>query len=334
MPPSPEDAFHDCFQRLGYRGRHDLKRLQPSLKEQLQGLQRMFNETLRNQKKVAIHAECPPFHFDFIDADDNDENAIATRNDFYSFIGVTVPLIFRISDACVNLSRAAGLTAVLRVQPSEQDYNELQTTLFYVLLSFIVGHEWTHHVHGHLSTGAVVLRELVTDDLAESMDYQVKELAADGYSAYHTLRNLADNWTTFLPFLKFHGSTTPEVLDETFLACFIVAIAGYMFLWPVPDVNATDIYKLSHPPQAARLNFLMHEVIGWCRQNRPRMEEWIERQFQTLMQVTAEAVLGRGGSVVWAKQTRFFRSPDGTAYVAELGRRIDEYRKALGANRR
>jgi hypothetical protein len=292
----------------------------------------MFNEALHNQEKVDIHAECPPFHFDFIDADDNDENAIATRNDFYSFIGVTVPLIFRVSDACVALSRAAKLTAVLRVQPSEEDYNELQATLFYVLLSFIVGHEWTHHVHGHLSTGAIVFRELVADESAGSMDDQVKELAADGYSAYHTLRNLADNRATFLPFLKFHGPTTPEVLDEIFLAFFVAAIAGYMFLWPVPDVNATDIYKLIHPPQAARMNFLMHEVSGWCRQNRPPLEEWIKRRFQVLMQVTAEGVLGRGGGDVWAKQNEFFRSPEGAAYIAELGRRSDDYRNALGAN--
>jgi hypothetical protein len=291
----------------------------------------MFNEALRTQQKADIHTECPPFHFDFIDADD--ENAIATRTDLYSLIGVTMPLVFRISDACVALSRAAGLTSVLRVQPSEQDYNELHATLFYVLLSFIVGHEWTHHVHGHLSTRAMVIGELVTDELAGSMDDQVKELAADGYSAYHTLRNLADNWALFWPFLKFHGPTTPEVLDEVFLALFVVAIAGYMFLWPVPNVSATDIHKLTHPLEAARLNFLMHEVSGWCRQNRPPLEAWLKQQFQTLMQATAEAVLGRGGSAVWANQNQFLRSPDGAAYIAELGRRLEDYREALGANR-
>jgi hypothetical protein len=110
----------------------------------------MYNEALRNQKQgVLQHVECPEFHVDFVDSDIS--NAMAFRYGDFSFIGITVPLIYAISDVSLLLSKSDTMLTLFRVSPSkEEQYNELQAVLFYILLAFIVTHEWTHHVHGHV----------------------------------------------------------------------------------------------------------------------------------------------------------------------------------------
>src|SRR5258708_18891347 len=151
MLPSPQEyAFDEWFRKLGFRGRHDLSDLQPSLQGQLRALQTMHNDAFGRARRLTEHADDLPIYLDYIDTDEGVENAIATHDDRYAFVGITLPLVFRISDVCRDLSHSEALCATLRVRPSEQDYNELQATLFYSLLSFVVAHEWTHHVHGHL----------------------------------------------------------------------------------------------------------------------------------------------------------------------------------------
>jgi hypothetical protein len=78
-------------------------------------------------------------------------NAFAFLYDEFSFIAITVPLIYAISEVCLLLSKSHQLAQLPGVSPSRADYNELHTVLFYILVSFVVGHEWTHHVHGHVS---------------------------------------------------------------------------------------------------------------------------------------------------------------------------------------
>lgn len=48
------------------------------------------------------------------------------------------------------LSKSSTVAALLGAPHSDEDYNELHAVLFNVLTSFVVGHEWTHHVHGHV----------------------------------------------------------------------------------------------------------------------------------------------------------------------------------------
>lgn len=291
----------------------------------------MYNEALRNEKQgVPEHVEHPPFHVDYVDADI--QNAIAFRYDDYSFIGITVPLIYAISDVCLLLSKSDTVAALLEVQPSDAEYNELQAVLFYILTAFVITHEWTHHVHGHVHrpcAEAIFPNEILDTGGDGSIESQIKELAADGYSAYHVLANLIDSQTRpMLTLLKLEAKQT-SVQDEVLFSLFVVAVAAYLFVRPAPDLNPIEIYKLTHPPQAVRMNFLMQEAIGWCSQNRPHLEAWMKGRFQSLMRATAEALLGTDGAQVWANQNAFLKSEEGAKYIRALAEGIEAYRKSL-----
>ena len=294
----------------------------------------MYNDAFVRARPFPEHADHLPLYLDYIDADEGVENAIATHDDRYAFVGVTLPLVFRISDVCRDLSHSATLCATLRVRPSEEDYNELQATLFYSLLSFVVAHEWSHHVHGHLgqlSLQTGIFQEISDSGLVGGLDDQIKELAADGYAAYFVLSHLFDSRASFLPWLQLDPSTSPDVLDQIFLGFFITAVASYMLLRPAPDLSAARVYRLTHPPQAARMNFFMREVAGWCSHNRPTLENWMIEQFHALMRATTEAVLEHGGGIqVWANQIAFLKSAEGLRYDAALTEGIAAYRKSWG----
>jgi hypothetical protein len=150
MGPSPEEAFDRWFRTLGFRGRDTLTDLPESLRDQLRNLQKMYNEAFEHERPFPEHSPTLPLYFDFLYADE--ENALATNDDeHYAFVGITRHLVFKISDVCVLLSRSDGpICNALGVRPSAEPYNELQAVLVYVLHSFVVAHEWTHHKHGHL----------------------------------------------------------------------------------------------------------------------------------------------------------------------------------------
>jgi hypothetical protein len=103
-----------------------------------------------------------------------------------------------------------------------------------------------------------------------------------------------------------------------------------MFMRPTPDLNRIDIFKQTHPPQAARMKFVMHEAIGWCRQNRPELEGWMESQFPILMNAVAEAVLGMDAVNAWGGQAEFFHSEKGRSYIGDLAVGVDAYRQSWG----
>jgi hypothetical protein len=269
--------------------------------------------------------EHPSFHVDYIDSDI--ENAIAIPHGGYSFIGLTVALMCTASDVCLALSKSQEAVALLRVQASDEEYNNLQAVLFYVLLAFIVGHEWTHHVHGNAgqldATGFP--NEVLDAGGGGSLDSQIKEIDADGYSAHHVLANLIDNpQRPLIAALKIDAAPA-NVQDEVMFAIFVVAVAAYLFVRPAFDLDRVTIYKDSHPPQAARMHFLMDQTEGWCSYNRPDLIPWMRGQFQSLMSATADAVLGKGGAHVWANQTAFLLSDDGLKYISTLREGFKSY---------
>jgi hypothetical protein len=58
MTRGPEEIFEELFgglnskERAKYRGRDDLSKLKPQLRDQLRGLQLMFTDALNNEKKT------------------------------------------------------------------------------------------------------------------------------------------------------------------------------------------------------------------------------------------------------------------------------------------
>jgi hypothetical protein len=103
MPSAAEEAFHKCLQESGdgvtrenvfvrqYRGRQDLAEVtHADLRVFLSAIKTKMNSDLAERKRVPEHFDDLPFHFDYIESDFS--IALAFRNDFYAFIGITVPL--------------------------------------------------------------------------------------------------------------------------------------------------------------------------------------------------------------------------------------------------
>jgi len=256
------------------------------------------------------------------------QNALSFQYEGYSFIGITLPLIYAVSDLCLRLSRSRKLVDVLGVRTSDKEFNELYTLLFINQTFFVVVHEYTHHVHGHFpGLHAEFDEQTKGADTASGPNAQVQEIDADGYAVYHLLANLLDR--TRAPSLALLGldAAQAEVQDQTLFALIVVAVGAYFLQRPAPNLG--DVYALSHPPQAARMQFLMGHAVAWCRQNRPALEGWITGRYQVLMSATAEEALSQGGGLVWASQTAFPRSDAGKAYMSALEEGIRNFKSSL-----
>ena len=161
---------------------------------------------------------------------------------------------------------------------------------------------------------------------------QAEEADADGYAAYHVLANFIDTDArkNFSAVLKL-DSISPDVLDRSIFSCLVVVAGAFLFSRPPTDISKENIYTLTHPPQAARLDYLMRHTINWSVANRPGLVEWMTNErFQGIMRAVAEATWGMNGGVNWDRQTVFLRSEEGVKYLQELSKRIDAQKAALG----
>jgi hypothetical protein len=335
--PVPPEVEFDRYVR-GHtpysRGKQDLDRLdQPGLQSLLTRIQGTLNEALLNERRdVPEHVDHPPLHLDYIDSDTS--NALAPPPEDYSFIGLTMGLIYQLDDLCVRLSRSEAVAALLGVEITPDVQDLLQAMLFYNLLHFVVAHEYTHHVHGHSKRrGADSLDFSEIEDNGETgnLEEQVMEADADDYAAYHVLANLIDTGERALAVAALKLEEKDATLqDEVLFSCFVVAVGAFLLARPPVDVDKANVYKLTHPPQAARLNYLMESAIAWCRQNRPSLAAWMTKdRFQRIMKAAAEATWGVNGGLTWEAQITFFQSEAGAEYIRKLGESLKAYAAAL-----
>lgn len=344
MSAPPEVLFHRFFQHFKgypkpvrpedpdlrpYRGKKDLTGLPPLVESLLTNIQRSFNEALSNEKKnVREHKPHPPFHFDYIDS--KIPNALAFRYENFSFIGITMELVDVLWETCVRLSRSEAVAAVLGIQVSHERYEAVHVVLFRIQLSFVITHEYTHHVHGHLSD-LTFFDEIRSGNKTGNLEQQMMEVDADGYAAYHVLAHLmeSEGRSHALGLLNLEAEPQ-DIQDQLLFSCFIAAIAAYLFVRPPAALDHNATYKLTHPPQAARMNCLMQQAISWCKQNRPALVLWMTLgRFQKLMEVVAEATWGANGARSWAAQTAFLQSDEGAEYLEKLDKALKAHVQSL-----
>ena len=84
-------------------------------------------------------------------------------------------------------------------------------------------------------------------------------------------------------------------------------MGAFLFARPPVDVNTTNVYEVTHPPQLARLNYIMEGAISWCNQNRPAL----------------------AGGLRWQDQIAFLESEAGREYVRRIGENLKTYVAAL-----
>ncbi len=343
MPAPPEVLFDRFFQQFNsypkpvrpedpdprlYKGKKDLLGLERDVETLLTSTQESFNEALRNEKQnVPEHKPHPPFHFDYIDS--AIPNALAFSFENFSFIGITMALVNVLWETCVRLSRSEALGAVLGIKVSPERYEAIHVVLFRIQLSFVISHEYTHHVHGHLSE--LTFFDEIRSNKTGNLEQQMMEVDADGYAAYHVLAHLmeSEGRSHALGLLSLDAEPA-DIQDKILFSCFVAAIAAYLFVRLPESLDNNNIYKLTHPPQAARMNFLMQQAISWCKQNRPALVSWMTlERFQNLMEVVAESTWGSNGGTNWAKQTAFLQSQEGAEYFTKLDKALKAHVQSL-----
>jgi len=292
-----------------------------------------FNEALRNEKKnVPEHVEHAPFEFDFVDS--AIPNAFALAIGGRSVIGVTMPLVHLLWESCIQLSKSDAILAMLGIVPTPGRQDSVHASLFRTQLAFVVSHEYTHHVHGHAiqnSFDPPHFNEVLIVDDTGSLESQAFEIGADGYAVYHVLAHLFDGpgRTQAVDLLGCSEAQT-STQDEVLFASFVVAVGAFLFVQPPRPLDPAKIYKRSHPPYSARMNWIMHAAIGWCQQNRPDLEAWMNKdRFQMLMRAVAGATWGMNGGKDWSDQVAFLQSEPGREYVEKLDARVKKNVESL-----
>jgi hypothetical protein len=257
-------------------------------------------------------------------------NALAFRHDGYSFIGITIPLMYAIWDECHLLSRSVRMASRLGVRlQDEDDRDGLRVVLFRTTLFFVVLHEWTHHIHGHVrrrGSDSALFNEILDDAETGGLEMQAEEADSDFNAAYYVLDSLIVG-PVRVPAVTLLGldGEPVDVQDEVLVSCFIVAVGAFLFVRPPAVVNRDCVYKNDHPPQAARMLLLIYDGIAWCKRQRPGLEARLAPDcFHKLMDAVAQVTWGVEGGIGWAAQATFLLSPGGLEYL----RQLDEHRAA------
>ena len=321
------DNFFRAGRVPGYRQRDDLSRFHPAVRDQLRSLQGSWNIALSNARRdVPGHTDTKPFHVDFVDADE--KNATAFCYAGHALIALTVPLVFKLSDICLALSKSQEVAVVLDIQYVADDYSQLQAVLLSMLSAFIVAHEYTHHVYGHVSENDGLNPFLhISSCSGGSLAAQIDEVVADGYSIYHVLENsivtTAGNGPN--PFYSLNADKSSLTPEQT-IAAVALAVAAYMFTLRECHLSLLTAYTLSHPPPPVRLELTMTESVLWARKF-PTLGELLQRKFRALASVAARVIVGADkASRMWTEQRAFLASQAGQAYTQALINGVNKFK--------
>jgi len=339
MSVPPEILFHRFFQeqltgqdRERYKGKYALSE-QTQFERLLAGLQIVLNEALRvADTTVPHHVDHGPFHVDYVDS--KVENAIAFRYADYSFIGLTEPLMYKLWQIADAISQSTVMEANSAVSRTI-DPGDLRTVVFRALLFFIVSHEYTHHVHGHIAMRGALpafYNEIENDCKDGSLQDQVLEVDADGYAAFLVLNNLLirDERLHAISVLKIESYPLGSQ-DRILFFCFVLAVGGFFFACTPQVIDASNVYTCDHPPHAARMDLLMKSALRWCAPNRPALESWMTKERSNeIMRVVVYATWGMNGARSWTEQNAFFSSEDGAEYFRRIGEQMDQHLNSLG----
>jgi hypothetical protein len=285
----------------------------------LRALQDSWNVALGNARHdIPSHVDTKPFHLDFVEADR--ETATAFCYGGFALIAVSAPLLFSLSDVCMKLSKSPEIATVLGIPFVPDDYNQFHAVLLSILSAFVVAHEYTHHVYGHVSEDDWLSPFLhISACSGGSLAQQTDEVIADGYAIYHVLENNVVTTTANGPnpffALNSDGST---VSDQQMVAMVAVVVAAYMFTLHECPLSLLTAYTLSHPPPPVRLELVMTEAFLWAREF-PALGKFLQKNFLSLASVAAPVIVGQNkAKEMWGQQKPFLQSAVGKAYTQAL----------------
>ena len=256
----------------------------------------------------------------------------ALRND--PFIGMTMPPVNMLWDACLELSKSEAVRTVFGLPETPESEDALLAVMFQTQLTFVVSHEYTHHVHGHFShgpPGSAFFNEIISNGDTGNLEDQAFELDADGYAVYHVLAHLitGPRRTQATELLSCNHQPT-STQDELLFSSFVIAVGTFLYVLPPASVELSEIYNRTHPLQAARMNWIMRNAMGWCVQNRPSLADWMTaHRFLMLMNEVAKATWRMNGGKEWREQISFLESDSGTEYSKKLETLVKNHVRSL-----
>jgi hypothetical protein len=315
-------------ERQSYKNKLDLDTVShPGIREMLGGFQEGFQEALRDRPEQPDYVPHPPVHFDYIEA--TVPNALAFFADQFSFVGVTLPLILKLWQTCVLLSRSKFVDALLGAIPEPDKPERIVELCHTIQLSFVFCHEYTHIVHGHIlpAKPQSAFADEIGDDGKGNIEIQAQEVDADGHATFLVLNDLLNGprrpLTVKMLGLEERAShfreTQSELEDLTIFAAFVLAVGAYFYLRVPVAVDEVSVYKLTHPPQAVRMNYVMHIAMALAKHNREHIASKMTRdRYQMFMGVIATALHGPKGTGNWDAQNAFLLSKQGEKYMAKL----------------
>ncbi len=266
-------------------------------------------------------ADHPPFHFDYVDAKEN--NAIAFQHDNCAIILVTLPMMRLMQKTAQGLGSSVAIARLLGLAPSEvQIADRLTVAFFSIQMSFLVSHEYTHHIHEHLKPargGELAIQKEISGEGTGRLPQQAQEADADSYAVYMVLANLFEGDGRESAVMALSSKGSASTADEDLLALFTFGAAGFFCAFPQISVSSTTVYNRSHPPEDVRMNYVIHSMNSWCNQFRTTLETWMTlSRYQAHMRAVVEAIRGAIGRPGWDAQLAFLLSAPGRDYLKQL----------------
>lgn len=318
----------------GYVGKLDIEKVaSPSFRSFLYFVQEAMNGALRSENANASGgAEHPPFHFDYLQVSDGTRNAHAFQHEGFSFIVVTLPLVELLWDLSQRLSESPFVLQLLRIDPVTARAGALHGLLFVVQLSFLVSHEYTHHVHRHIDQApegtAGLWSEFLRNETNGGIDFQAQEIDADGYALYLGLANLVRGAGRHSALEQLGLQDMPSIdADELLLMSFFLALTAlFCALWS-ENIKMKSIDQLRHPPAPVRIEYAIRIAQMWSDQNGSVPHSWFSAErFQSLFRA-AVAAIGGTAQQAWDADISFLRSEEGAKYDRRLSERFEAIRK-------
>lgn len=200
-------------------------------------------------------------------------------------------------------------------------------------LSFLVAHEFAHHDRGHFSRRSnsdELPNDMKADNQAGSLARQAYEIDADGWATLLTASHWVAEGGRSTVLKAFRCDCSDESApNELLFAFFVVSISATLLLWPPARVRQFDVYKISHPPQAARMNRILGTFDMWARESCPALaSNSAHKLLPTLITAVEDALSAITGGHNWQEQVQFLRTPAGERYWAQLIEHSESQRRA------
>lgn len=319
-------------QFAGYVGKLDLDKVEPSsLSSFLRFVQDTMSTALRLESVNASGGtQHPPYHFDYLEVTDVTRNALAFQHDGFSFIAVTLPLVQLLWELTTRIANSSAVHRLLEIDAATTRLEALRGLLFQFQLTFLVSHEYTHHVHQHCShpKAAGIWSELSGENAVGGLDSQAQELDADGYALYLVLANFVRGAGRDSALAQMGWRDLSNIKgDELLLSCFFLALCGlFCALWH-EDFSIASVYNLRHPPAPVRIEYAIRVAEMWCRQNHSVPGSWFNAErFKAFFDTATRCVHGSAPQA-WDTHVRFLQSPAGAEYDRLLLERFEAVRK-------